>query len=175
MTESNDDTEFISSLAALLKAHGLAEIEVSRVRGKFDKLNIRVAGRHANSSGAVPRLPGPAGQQPVAHEPGPAPLPGLDEPEARPSPGGSGIDEEIESHPGLVRSPMIGTVYLTVSPEGPQFVEIGQTVSEGDTLVIVEAMKTMNHIPSPRAGTIKRVLVQNSEPVEFGTPIMIID
>lgn len=175
MTESNDDTEFISSLAALLKAHGLAEIEVSRVRGKFDKLNIRVAGRQANSPGSVPRLPGPAGQQPVAHEPGPAPLPGLDEPDAGPSPGGSGVDEEIENHPGLVRSPMIGTVYLTVSPEGPQFVEIGQMVSEGDTLVIVEAMKTMNHIPSPRAGTIKRVLVQNSEPVEYGTPIMIID
>lgn len=175
MTESNDDTEFINSLAALLKAHGLAEIEVSRVRGKFDKLNIRVAGRQANSSGPVPRLPSPPGQPPAAHEAGPAPLFGLDEPEAGRTPDGSGVDDEIENHPGLVRSPMIGTVYLTVSPEGPQFVEIGQTVSEGDTLVIVEAMKTMNHIPSPRAGTIKRVLVQNSEPVEYGTPIMIID
>lgn len=173
--ESNDDTEFISSLAALLKAHGLAEIEVSRVRGKFDKLNIRVAGRHANSSGQVPQLPGPSVQQPVAHEPGPAPLPGLDEPEADQATGGNGVDDEIENHPGLVRSPMIGTVYLAASPEGPLFAEIGQTVSEGDTLLIVEAMKTMNHIPSPRSGTIQRVLVQDRAPVEYDAPIMIID
>ena len=70
---------------------------------------------------------------------------------------------------------MVGTAYLSAEPGAAPFVTIGQTVAEGDTLMIVEAMKTMNHIPAPRAGTVKRVLVEDGTPVEFGTPLMIVE
>ena len=73
-----------------------------------------------------------------------------------------------------MNSPVVGTVYLQADPGSPPFVKIGDTVNEGDTLLIVEAMKTMNHIPAPHAGTVKRILVSDGDPVEFGAPLMII-
>jgi acetyl-CoA carboxylase biotin carboxyl carrier protein len=72
-------------------------------------------------------------------------------------------------------SPMVGTAYLSSEPEADAFVKVGDTVSEGQTVLIIEAMKTMNQIPSPRAGTVRQILVANAEPVEFGHPLMIID
>ena len=81
----------------------------------------------------------------------------------------------LENHPGVVTSPMVGTAYRAPEPGAPFFVEVGSVVREGDTLLIVEAMKTMNQISAPRAGTVKRVLVENGQPVEYGEPLMIIE
>jgi acetyl-CoA carboxylase biotin carboxyl carrier protein len=78
-------------------------------------------------------------------------------------------------HPGAVTSPMVGTVYLSPEPGAPAFAAVGQTVSEGDTLLIVEAMKTMNHIPAPKSGTVKRILVGDGDTVEYGAPLAIIE
>ena len=174
MSEPNDDADFINSLAAMLKEHGLAEIEVSRVRNKFDKLNVRVSGRTLVSREAVPQLPRPAIQDDagVATE-----FNGTENEQGERADRDSIPDAaaEQEDETGLVRSPMIGTVYLQPDPGAQQFADVGDAVKEGDTLVIVEAMKTMNHIPSPFSGIVKRVLVQDGMPVEYGTPIMIIE
>jgi acetyl-CoA carboxylase biotin carboxyl carrier protein len=78
-------------------------------------------------------------------------------------------------HPGAVKSPMVGTAYRSPEPGAPSFVEVVSRVSQGQTLLIIEAMKTMNHIPAPRAGTVKAILVENQAPVEFGEPLVIIE
>ena len=83
--------------------------------------------------------------------------------------------DDPASHPGAVPSPMVGTVYMQAEPGAPAFISVGASVSEGDTLLIVEAMKTMNHIPAPKSGTIKRILVEDGAAVEFGTPLVIIE
>ena len=83
--------------------------------------------------------------------------------------------DDPANHPGAVTSPMVGTVYLQSEPGSPAFISVGATVAEGDTLLIVEAMKTMNHIPAPRAGTVKRILVEDGGAVEFGTPLVILE
>jgi acetyl-CoA carboxylase biotin carboxyl carrier protein len=79
------------------------------------------------------------------------------------------------SLPGAVTSPMVGTVYMSPEPDVAAFVKVGDKVSEGDTLLIIEAMKTMNHIPAPKSGTVKRLLVEDGAPVEFGAPLMIVE
>ncbi|MBD3785915.1 MAG: acetyl-CoA carboxylase, biotin carboxyl carrier protein, partial [Sphingomonadales bacterium] len=79
------------------------------------------------------------------------------------------------AHPGAVTSPMVGTVYLSPEPGASAFVKVGDAVKEGQTLLIVEAMKTMNHIPAPKSGVVKRILVEDTTPVEFGTPLMIVE
>jgi acetyl-CoA carboxylase biotin carboxyl carrier protein len=79
------------------------------------------------------------------------------------------------NHPGAVPSPMVGTIYLQPEPGAPAFVSVGAQVAEGDTLLIIEAMKTMNHIPAPRAGTVKRILVEDGGAVEYGSPLLIIE
>ena len=83
--------------------------------------------------------------------------------------------DDPSSHPGVVSSPMVGTVYLQAEPGSPAFVSVGATVAEGDTILIIEAMKTMNQIPAPHAGIIKRILVEDGGPVEFGSPLVIIE
>ena len=83
--------------------------------------------------------------------------------------------DDPASHPGAVASPMVGTVYMQAEPGSPSFVSVGDQVSEGDTLLIVEAMKTMNHIPAPKSGSIQRILVEDGAAVEFGTPLVIIE
>ena len=78
-------------------------------------------------------------------------------------------------HPGVVTSPMVGTAYAAAEPGGKPFVDVGSKVAAGDTLLIVEAMKTMNQIPAPRSGTVTQILVEDAQPVEFGEPLMIIE
>jgi acetyl-CoA carboxylase biotin carboxyl carrier protein len=78
-------------------------------------------------------------------------------------------------HPGVVPSPMVGTAYLSPSPGARPFVDVGQTVKAGETVLIIEAMKTMNQIPAPRGGTVTQILVEDGQPVEFGEPMMIIE
>jgi acetyl-CoA carboxylase biotin carboxyl carrier protein len=153
------DIEFIRALAELLRSNDLSEIEVSRDYGDEDTLTVRVA-RH----GAAVAVPAPApvtAAAPVASAPAPAPV--------APSP----VDPAED--PGVVPSPMVGTAYLQAEPGTPPFVRPGDAVSEGQTILIIEAMKTMNQIPAPRAGRVKRILVEDSQPVEFGAPLMILE
>ncbi|HDR28708.1 acetyl-CoA carboxylase biotin carboxyl carrier protein, partial [Rhodovulum sp.] len=84
------------------------------------------------------------------------------------------VDDPAQ-HPGAVTSPMVGTAYLQPEPGSDAFVKVGDTVSEGQTLLIIEAMKTMNHIPAPRSGTVKRILIEDGAPVEYGAPLMILE
>jgi len=163
MTKNNrdQDVEFIKSLAELLRENDLNELEVSREYGEDDSLNVRVArgGVVATSVTAA---------APVAATPAPAAAPA-----AATTPAAESADPA--SHPGAVPSPMVGTVYMQAEPGAPAFISVGASISEGDTLLIVEAMKTMNHIPAPKSGTIKRILVEDGAAVEFGTPLVIIE
>jgi acetyl-CoA carboxylase biotin carboxyl carrier protein len=154
------DVAFIRALAELLRETDLTEIEVEREYGADDGLSVRVS-RQSVQQVVAPVSVAPAAA--VAPSPTAAPAPA--EPAAATDPA---------EDPGAVTSPMVGTVYMQAEPDAPSFIKVGQQVSEGDTLLIVEAMKTMNHIPSPRAGTIKRILVEDGATVEFGAPLVIL-
>lgn len=156
---TTSDVEFIRELAELLKQNDLTEIEVNREYGNADRLKVRVS--RANKVIAAPAVAAPVAVAPAAQVGAPA---AIGEPEADPA-----------SLPGAVTSPMVGTVYLQPGPDSEPFVKVGDTVSEGDTLLIVEAMKTMNHIPAPASGTVRRILVADGDPVEFGAPLMIVE
>ena len=88
---------------------------------------------------------------------------------------GSAAAPDPAEDPGVVVSPMVGTVYMQAQPTSPAFIKVGDTIAEGQTILIIEAMKTMNQIPAPRAGRIKRILVEDGQPVEFGAPLMILE
>ncbi len=158
---NNSDVEFIQALAALLDENDLTEIQVKREYGEADRLNVRVS-RVKQVVQAAVQVAAPL----AAAAPGLAPA----EPA---SPAAKNADPA--GHPGAVTSPMVGTVYLQAEPDSPSFVNVGDTVAEGDTLLIIEAMKTMNHIPATASGTVKRILVADGDPVEFGAPLMIIE
>ena len=154
------DVAFIKALAELLNENDLTELQVKREYGENDGLNVRVSRAVAAAPVQVPvAAPVAAGAAPVAAAPAAAPA----------------TPEDPASHPGAVASPMVGTVYMQAEPGAPAFISVGATVSEGDTLLIVEAMKTMNHIPAPTSGTIKRILVEDGAAVEYGTPLVIIE
>ncbi|MEM9812070.1 MAG: biotin/lipoyl-containing protein [Pseudomonadota bacterium] len=156
MSERNDasDVAFIEALAQMLRANDLTEIEVRREYGEDIALDVRVARQIAAAPAPGPILSAPPAQ--VAHDPVPEVVsdPALD--------------------PGAVTSPMVGTAYLQPEPGASPFVQVGDSVSEGQTLLIIEAMKTMNHIPAPRAGVVKRILVEDGAPVEFGAPLFVV-
>ena len=162
MTKKNrdQDVEFIQSLAKLLNQNELTELEVSREYGETDKINVRV------SKSGSPQAYQVATQQPsMATAIAPMPQEGS-------------LDQNINdpvSHPGAVTSPMVGTVYMQAEPGAEPFISVGSSVSEGDTLLIVEAMKTMNQIPSPKSGTVKRIFVEDGAAVEFGSPLVVVD
>ena len=149
------DTDMVQTLARLLSDNDLSEIEV--VDGER-----RIAVRR-NIAAAVIAAPAPA-PAPVAAAPA-APAPAATAP----------TPDNPATHPGMVPSPMVGTVYLSAEPGSRPFVSIGDTVSAGDTLLIIEAMKVMNQITAPAGGTVTRILVQNAEPVEFGQPLVIVE
>ncbi|SEN86282.1 acetyl-CoA carboxylase biotin carboxyl carrier protein [Palleronia pelagia] len=155
-----NDVSFIKALAELLRENDLTELRVKREYGEDDSLDVRVSReKHvvAQATAAPAPAPAPAAQAPAAQ---PAPEP---------------VNDDPASQPGAVTSPMVGTVYMAPEPGAANFVSTGDTVSEGQTLLIVEAMKTMNHIPAPRAGKVKRILIEDGAPVEFGAPLMIIE
>ena len=156
------DVAFITALAELLRETDLTEIEVERAYGADDGLSDRVSRQSAQQVVAPPLSVAPA----AAAAPAPAAAPVAAEPAAATDPA---------EDPGAVTSPMVGTVYMQAEPGAPEFIKLGQKVAEGDTLLIVEAMKTMNHIPSPRAGTIKRILIEDGAAVEFGAPLVILE
>lgn len=159
------DVAFIKALAELLRENDLTELQVKRDYSENDSLNVRV----------TRSLPAPVAAAPVAVSAPVAAAPAAPAAAAPASSGPSTADEDPASHPGAVPSPMVGTVYLQAEPGAPSFIKIGTQVDEGDTLLIVEAMKTMNHIPAPRAGTVKRILVEDGAAVEFGTPLVILE
>jgi acetyl-CoA carboxylase biotin carboxyl carrier protein len=161
MTKKNHDSDvaFIQALAELLRENDLTELEVMREYGEDDSLNVRVSRQMQMAPVAAAPL-AVAAAAPVAAQAAAAPAAATDDP---------------ANHPGVVPSPMVGTVYLQAEPDAPSFVSVGAKVSEGDTLLIVEAMKTMNHIPAPKSGTIKRILVEDGATVEYGAPLVIIE
>ncbi|MBL9061986.1 acetyl-CoA carboxylase biotin carboxyl carrier protein [Tabrizicola sp.] len=162
MSKQNTDTDvaFISALAELLNKNELTELSVKREYGEDDSLEVRVV----KQATVVTVAAAPA---PVLHHAAPAAAPAAVAAPAAP--------EDPAQHPGAVTSPMVGTVYLAAEPGASPFVTVGAQVSEGQTVLIIEAMKTMNHIPAPRAGIVKRILVEDGHPVEYGAPLMIVE
>jgi len=145
------DKDLIRELSALLEETGLSEIEIEQ-----SGLRVRVV-RGSQFTAAAPTAP-MSGAPAVAS-------PGIT----------SAATPDPTKHPGVVASPMVGTAYLAAEPGARPFVEVGSKVLAGQTLLIVEAMKTMNQIPAPRAGTVKQILIEDGRPVEFGEPLMIIE
>lgn len=147
----SEDSELIRELAALLDETSLTEIELERAG-----LRVRVA-RNVTVAAAIPSaLPAAAAGVPVVAA-------------------AAAAGADLSKHPGVVPSPMVGTAYWAPEPGAKPFVEVGAKVSVGQTLMIIEAMKTMNQIPSPRAGTVTQILVEDGQPVEFGEPLVIIE
>ena len=115
-----------------------------------------------------------AAPAPMAPPAVPAPVAAAAPAAAAPVPA-SDTPEDPAQHPGAVTSPMVGTAYLQPEPGSPSFISVGDTVTEGQTVLIIEAMKTMNQIPAPRSGKVKRILVEDGAPVEFGAPLLILE
>ena len=158
---SDADVAFISALAELLNKNDLTELSVKREYGEGDSLNVRVVKQTnivqtAAAAPAVQYAPAPVSAASVATAAPAAP-------------------EDPAQHPGAVTSPMVGTCYLAAEPGATPFATVGAVVTEGQTVLIIEAMKTMNHIPAPRAGTVKRIFVTDGTAVEYGAPLMIIE
>jgi acetyl-CoA carboxylase biotin carboxyl carrier protein len=157
------DVAFIQALAELLNKNDLTELSVKREYGEDDSLEVRVV-KQANIVTTAVAAPVSYAAPPMAPAGAPA---------AATAP--AAVADDPALHPGAVTSPMVGTAYLAAEPGATPFVAIGATVTEGQTVLIIEAMKTMNHIPAPRAGTVKRILIEDGTPVEYGAPLMIIE
>jgi len=148
----SDDSALIRELALLLDETSLTEIEIERAG-----LRVRVA-RNISIAASMPaNFQQAAASAPVAASVTPPAV------------------ADLAKHPGAVPSPMVGTAYSSPEPGAKPFIEVGTKVSVGQTLLIIEAMKTMNQIPSPRAGTVTQILVEDGQPVEFGEPLVIIE
>ena len=146
----SDDSALIRELALLLDETSLTEIEIERAG-----LRVRVA-RNITVTAAMPTNYQPSASAPAT---GIAPA----------------AIADMAKHPGMVPSPMVGTAYWSPEPGAKPFIEVGTKVSAGQTILIIEAMKTMNQIPSPRAGTVTQILIEDGQPVEFGEPLVIIE
>jgi acetyl-CoA carboxylase biotin carboxyl carrier protein len=153
-TFSGEDSALIRELALLLDETSLSEIEFERAG-----LRVRVA-RNINVGASLPlAVHASSAVAPIAA--------------SAPAAGAASLD--FAKHPGAVPSPMVGTAYWSPEPGAKPFIEVGSKVTAGQTLLIIEAMKTMNQIPSPRAGTVTQILVDDGQPVEFGEPLVIIE
>jgi acetyl-CoA carboxylase biotin carboxyl carrier protein len=150
---SSDDSALIRELALLLDETSLTEIEIERAG-----LRVRVA-RNISIAAAMPTSIAAAAHAPVAAAAASTSAPVAD----------------FANHPGVVPSPMVGTAYWSPEPGAKPFIEVGTHVTAGQTLLIIEAMKTMNQIPSPRDGTVTQILIEDGQPVEFGEPLVIIE
>ena len=151
---SNEDSALIRELALLLDETSLTEIEIERAG-----LRVRVA-RNISIAASMPASfqPGATGASAAASASATA-----------------GAAADLANHPGVVPSPMVGTAYWAPEPGAKPFIEVGTKVTAGQTLLIIEAMKTMNQIPAPRAGTVTQILVEDGVPVEYGEPLVIIE
>ena len=165
MSRLSFDPEDIRELAAILDETGLSEIEIAEKDRR-----IRIVRSPGQMGFALPYQEAPGHAN--AHAPGPGPavtasVPAVIAPATRAEPDAT--------HPGAVASPMVGVAYLSPDPESPNFVSVGQRVEAGQTLLLIEAMKTFNQIKAPRAGTVSRIIVSTATPVEFGEVLMILD
>ena len=151
---SSEDSALVRELALLLDETSLTEIEIERAG-----LRLRVA-RNISVAATMP--------MPMAAAPAALPASAS---AAAPAPAAA----DLSKHPGAVTSPMVGTAYWAPEPGAKPFIDVGAKVSVGQTLLIIEAMKTMNQIPSPRAGTVTQILVEDGQPVEYGEPLVIIE
>ena len=142
---SGAEQQLIRQLADLLNETGLSEIEIEK-----SGLKVRVA-RTVSIQSAVAAAAVPAAAPAAAKPNDPA------------------------KHPGVVKSPMVGTAYRSPEPGAPAFIDIGSRVTQGETLLVIEAMKTMNQIPAPHSGKVIAILIENGQPVEFGEPLVIIE
>jgi acetyl-CoA carboxylase biotin carboxyl carrier protein len=150
-TTTSDRDETVRALARLLDETGVSEIEIEQ-----NGLRVRVSRQAMIAAPAFAAAPAPA----AASTPGVA---------------SSNAASDPARHPGLVTSPMVGTAYRSPEPGAKAFVDIGTAVKAGDTLLIIEAMKTMNQIPAPRAGVVTQILFEDAQPVEFGEPLVIVE
>ena len=154
----NEDLSFIENLIELLKKNDLTNLEISRDEGDDRGISIRLS-QQSNIALPIENVNTRIVTNVGSSDSNSTPM--------------SSENPTLEN--GAVTSPMVGTCFLQTEPGSPPFVSIGTTVIEGQTLLIIEAMKTMNHIPAPKAGTIKRILIEDGTPVEFGAPLMIIE
>ena len=153
MSKFELDTEFVRKLAAILEETKLGEIELTD-----GERRIRVARPTAPVAQAAPVMM--AAAPAAASAPVAAAAPAV---------------ADLSKHPGVVKSPMVGTAYLAPEPGKPNFVAVGDKVTAGQTLLIIEAMKTFNPIKAPKAGTVTQILIENARPVEFAEPLMIVE
>jgi len=153
MAKFEMDTEFVRKLAQILHETNLGEIELAD-----GERRIRVA-RPTVTGAAAPVLAAPAATSAAAAS----------------ASAGTARASDLGTHAGAVKSPMVGTAYLAPEPGKPAFVTVGDKVTAGQTLLIIEAMKTFNPIKAPKAGTVTQVLIDNGQPVEFGEPLMIVE
>ena len=156
------DVAFIQALAELLNRNELTELTVKREYDENDRLTVSLS----KQSKQIVQAYAPAPAMAAA----PAAAPAAAAPAAAPA-----ASEDPTSLPGIVTSPMVGTAYLASEPGAKAFVEVGDMIREGQTVMIIEAMKHLNHIPAPRAGRVTAVFVENGQPVEFGEPLLIIE
>ncbi|MEI7872357.1 MAG: acetyl-CoA carboxylase biotin carboxyl carrier protein [Alphaproteobacteria bacterium] len=152
MAKFEMDTEFVRKLAEILEENDLGEIELA----DGDR-RIRIARPTVTYAAAA--MPAPSASIPVAAAPAVA----------------AATAGDLAKHPGAVKSPMVGTAYLAPEPGKPNFVAVGDKVTAGQTVLIIEAMKTFNPIKAPKAGTVTQILIDNAQPVEFGEALMIVE
>lgn len=151
------DPDLVRELASILGESGLSEIEV-----EHGELRLRLARTLTAAAAPVTHM--------VAAAPATIAAPAAPPPAAAPA-----AAQDVAKHPGAVPSPMVGTAYLSPEPGAPAFIKVGDTVTQGQTLMVVEAMKTFNPIPAPRAGKVTAILVVDAQPVEYGEPLAIIE
>ncbi len=156
MTKTELDKDLIRELAALMEETGLSEIEIE---SDDDRMRLVRAGTAPAAAVAIPAAaPAPAAPMPTAAAAAPAAAEG-----------------DLSNHPGAVVSPIVGTAYHAPSPDDAPFVQVGDKVAAGQTILVIEAMKTFNEIPSPHGGTVRQILFENATPIEYGDVLMIID
>jgi acetyl-CoA carboxylase biotin carboxyl carrier protein len=153
--KSGPEQTLIRELAALLEETGLSEIELER-----EGVRVRVARRVTIEAPALAAT---------------STMAAATASKAQPADAAQAAVQDPAKHPGCVKSPMVGTAYLAPEPSAAPFIEVGSRVAQGQTILIIEAMKTMNHIPAAKAGTVTTILVTNGQPVEFGEPLVIIE
>ncbi len=154
------DTKIISKLAEILDNSSLTELE-------YEDESCRIS---------LSRHPHPAPVPPMPMAPMPAPLaaPASAAPAVAPAPAAS-AETDYSKHPGSVKSPMVGVVYLSSDPNSPNYVKVGDTVAEGDTVCLIEAMKTYNPVKAHKGGKVSKILVESGDPVEYGEPLVVIE
>ncbi len=161
MSQSGFDTKLVKDLARILRDTDLSEIEVEN-----EGVRVRVA-RQANIAPQLVQAHVPMAQAPMAMAPAAA--------NSASAPAAPAPAADPAKHPGAVPSPMVGTVYTQPEPGASAFIKVGDTVKEGQQLFIIEAMKTMNPVPSPRSGTVTAILVHDAQPVEYGEALCVIE